>query len=164
MYGDQEQRPNEPDNFDAIDPEQVAKTIDKINKALEGIRIDKKVKQKLNYVKSNWPKNIAKYNTQEAQMGNRNSMSKTDPDATFMRMKEDHMQNGQLKPGYNLQACSNNQFITNYTLAQTTSDTTTLINHLEEYKQSSLITPLMSLLQMQATEVNRTTLILNKTM
>ena len=35
--------------------------------------------------------------------GDRNSYSKTDPDATFMRMKEDHMQNGQLKPAYNLQ-------------------------------------------------------------
>ena len=34
----------------------------------------------------------------------RNSYSKTDHDATFMRMKEDHMKNGQLKPGYN---CSN---------------------------------------------------------
>ncbi len=42
----------------------------------------------------------AKYN---ATFKGRNSFSKTDPDATFMRMKEDHMRNGQLKPGYNLQ-------------------------------------------------------------
>lgn len=69
-------------------------------------------------------------------MGDRNSMSKTDPDATFMPMKDDHMQNGQLKPGYNLQDPSNNQFIVNYTLAQTTADTTTLINHLEEHQES----------------------------
>ena len=34
--------------------------------------------------------------------GERNSYSKTDPDATFMRMKEDAMMNGQLKPAYNL--------------------------------------------------------------
>ena len=45
-------------------------------------------------------------NEQEKQLGDRNSMSKTDSDATFMRMKEDHMQNGQLKPGYNFQASS----------------------------------------------------------
>ena len=32
----------------------------------------------------------------------RNSFSKTDHDATFMHMKEDHMKNGQLKPGYNV--------------------------------------------------------------
>ena len=31
----------------------------------------------------------------------RNSYSKTDNDATFMRMKEDAMRNGQTKPGYN---------------------------------------------------------------
>lgn len=136
VYADEAQQPNEPDNFDAVNPEEVSKTIAKINQALEGKTIDKKVKQKLNYAKNNWPKNVAKYNKQQAQMGARNSMSKTDPDATFMRMKDDHMQNGQLKPGYNLQASSNNQFIVNYTLAQTTADTTTLINHLEEHQES----------------------------
>jgi hypothetical protein len=36
----------------------------------------------------------------------RNSYSKTDPDATFMHMKDDHMRNGQLKPGYNVQLCA----------------------------------------------------------
>ena len=35
--------------------------------------------------------------------GKRNSYSKTDPDATFMHLKEDAMLNGQLKPAYNLQ-------------------------------------------------------------
>lgn len=136
IYADEAQQPNQPDSFDAVNPEEVSKTIDKINQALEGKTIDKKVKQKLNYAKNNWPKNVAKYNKQQQQMGDRNSMSKTDPDATFMRMKDDHMQNGQLKPGYNLQASSNNQFIVNYTLAQTTADTTTLINHLEEHQES----------------------------
>jgi len=119
-------RPNEPDNFDAIDPEAVSNTIDKINKTLTGKHVDKKIRQKLSYAKKHWPGNIAKYNKQEAQLGVRNSMSKTDPELTFMRMKEDSMQNGQLKPGYNLQANSNNQYITNYTLAQTTADTITL--------------------------------------
>lgn len=133
VYAEDEQKPNEPDNFKAIDPDKVSQTIDSINQALQGKSIDKKVKQKLNYAKKNWPKNIAKYNTYERQMGGRNSMSKTDPDATFMRMKEDHMLNGQLKPGYNLQAGTNNQFITNYTLAQTTADTTTLIEHTESF-------------------------------
>ncbi len=66
-------------------------------------------------------------------MEGRNSYSKTDTDATFMRMKEDHMQNGQLKPAYNLQISSNNQFITNYNLAQTTSDTTTLKRFINDY-------------------------------
>ena len=41
----------------------------------------------------------------------RNSYSKTDIEATFMRMKEDHMLNGQLKPAYNVQIAVENYFI-----------------------------------------------------
>ena len=41
----------------------------------------------------------------------RNSYSKTDPDATFMRMKEDHMKNGQLKPGYNVNMATVSEYI-----------------------------------------------------
>ena len=141
VYAEEEQHPNEPDNFDAIDPAEVAKTIDSINKALEGKKVDAKVRQKLNYAKKNWPGNIARYNKQQAQMGQRNSMSKTDPDATFMHMKDDHMQNGQLKPGYNLQASTNNQYIANYTLGQTTADTTLLKNHVENFIESYGQTP-----------------------
>ena len=44
-----------------------------------------------------------KYDSYNSIFGGRNSFSKTDVDATFMHMKEDHMKNGQLKPGYNIQ-------------------------------------------------------------
>jgi len=64
---------------------------------------------------------------------NRNSYSKTDPAATFMRMKEDHMRNGQLKPGYNVQISTNNQFIASYSIHQNPTDTRTLIPHLQEH-------------------------------
>jgi len=43
---------------------------------------------------------------------NRNSFAKTDQGATFMRMKEDAMKNGQLKPGYNLQLAVSDGYIT----------------------------------------------------
>lgn len=49
-------------------------------------------------------------------LGERNSYSKTDPDATFMHMKEDAMNNGQTKPGYNVQIATENQYIVNYDL------------------------------------------------
>ena len=52
VYRDEENIPNTPD-FEAINPEQVEQTIVKINKALQGKDIDKKVKQKLNYAKNN---------------------------------------------------------------------------------------------------------------
>jgi len=63
----------------------------------------------------------------------RNSYSKTDPDATIMRMKEDHMQNGQLKPGYNMQISTSGQVIVNYSIHQTPGDSTTLPAHLGQF-------------------------------
>ena len=67
-------------------------------------------------------------------MGERNSCSKTDPDATFMHMKEDAMRNGQTKPGYNLQIATENQFITDFALYANRTDTLTLSSFLESFK------------------------------
>lgn len=52
-----------------------------------------------------------KYDKRMEIYGDRKSYSNTDHDATFMRMKDDHMRNGQLKLGYNLQIATNNQFV-----------------------------------------------------
>ena len=70
---------------------------------------------------------LEEYGDRLEQIGDRNSMSKTDPDATFMRMKEDAMNNGQTKPGYNLQISAENQFITDFALFPNPTDTLTLI-------------------------------------
>ena len=70
---------------------------------------------------------LQEYDNHLAVMGERNSYSKTDPDATFMRMKEDAMNNGQTKPGYNLQIATENQFITNFALYPNPTDTLTFI-------------------------------------
>jgi transposase len=61
----------------------------------------------------------------------RNSLSRTDTDATFMRMKEDHMRNGQLKPGYNLQLGVEGEYIVGVDLSPERSDVNTLIPLLE---------------------------------
>ena len=131
----------DPSGFDKIDAEKVEKTIERINEALKDKPVSKSVKQKLNYAKKNWSANLKKYEQQEKILGERNSYSKTDTDATFMRMKEDHMLNGQLKPAYNFQISSNNQYIVNYSLHQTTADTTTLQKHTEIYKEQYNTTP-----------------------
>ncbi len=70
---------------------------------------------------------LADYEQKKETLGKRNSFSKTDPDATFMRMKEDAMNNGQTKPGYNLQIGTENQFILNYALFPNPTDTLTYI-------------------------------------
>jgi len=126
---------NDPTTFPALDAEQVSKTIETINEAIKDKPIDKKVKQKLNYAKRNWPQNMAKYKKQEAILGERNSYSKTDPDATFMRMKDDHMRNGQLKAGYNWQISTSNQYILNYDIYHNPTDTLTLPHHIGQYKE-----------------------------
>lgn len=124
-----------PPDFQEINPQQVQATIERINEALKGQEVAPKVKQKLRYAEKNWPSKLAQYQQQEQILGERNSYSKTDPDATFMRMKDDHMGNGQLKPGYNVQATTENQFITNYTLHHNPTDTRTLPKHLEAFKE-----------------------------
>ena len=67
--------------------------------------------------------------------GQRNSFSKTDPDATFMRMKEDAMGNGQLKPAFNLQHGVDSEYITWLTIGPQPTDTTTLIPFLKEAEE-----------------------------
>jgi transposase len=67
--------------------------------------------------------------------GERNSYSKTDNDATFMRMKEDAMKNGQLKPGYNLQHGVDSEYIVWLTLGDQPTDTTTLIPFLKSMEE-----------------------------
>lgn len=68
-------------------------------------------------------------------LGDRNSYSKTDPDATFMRMKQDHMGNSQLKPAYNVQISTQDQFVTNFGIYQSAGDTSTLEHHLDGFEE-----------------------------
>ena len=76
---------------------------------------------------------LSEYDSHLETLGERNSYSKTDPDATFMRMKEDAMNNGQTKPGYNLQIATENQFITDFMLFPNPTDTLTMIPFLSSF-------------------------------
>ena len=78
---------------------------------------------------------LAEYDDKLAKFGERNSYSKTDEDATFMRMKEDAMNNGQTKPGYNLQISAENQFITDFALYPNPTDTLTMIPFLNSFME-----------------------------
>lgn len=78
---------------------------------------------------------MEKYERQQAAFAGRKSFSKTDPDATFMRMKDDAMGNGQLKAGYNVQAGTENQFIVDTTVHQRPGDTACAIPHCEHVKE-----------------------------
>ena len=75
-----------------------------------------------------------KYQSYEEIFQGRNSFSKTDQDATFMRMKDDHMKNAQLKPGYNVQIGVEAEYIVGVDISQERSDSLTLIPLLERMK------------------------------
>ena len=120
---------DDPGEMEELDPKKVEQTIDAINAALKDKKVDPKTRQKLSYAKKNWPDNLRKYSMQESILGDRGSCSKTDPEATFMRMKDDHMGNGQLKAGYNVQWSTQHQFVVHYSLHQDANDIRTLIPH-----------------------------------
>ena len=137
----EEDKDSEPPEFKELSKEKIQDTAEKIDRMLKGSPVEKsssktKAKAKLNYIKNNFEKNLDKYIEQEEILAGRGSYSKTDHDATFMRMKDDHMKNGQLKPAYNTQISTENQFILGYTIHQDTNDTGTLAPHLEDLKEN----------------------------
>ncbi len=97
-----------------------------------------KLREKLRAVKELEEKSekISMYEERIEQMDGRNSMSKTDPDATFMRLKEDHMKNGQTKPAYNLQIATENQFILHADLYPNANDVLTLPHFLTTFHEN----------------------------
>ena len=113
----------------------LSEVIDELKQSLENIPVPsgkegkKKIREKKKQVKQleEHRDKLKEYEEYLQTMGERNSYSKTDPDATFMRMKEDAMNNGQTKPGYNLQIATENQFITHFSLFPNPSDTLTFI-------------------------------------
>ena len=95
---------------------------------------DKKLRNAVAEVGGASAEKMKEYEDKLAILGERNSYSKTDPDASFMRMKEDAMNNGQTKPGYNVQISTQNQFITHYSMSWRPTDMGTFIHHLDTFK------------------------------
>ncbi|MDY5885465.1 MAG: IS1182 family transposase, partial [Treponema sp.] len=118
IYGDKDFAETGDDT--PVTSEEIKAVAGQINKKLAEINdLDdedsKDVKKKLMKAKRQIEKDYLprkeKYEKANATFNNRNSYSKTDEDATFMRMKEDHMLNGQFKPGYNIQVGTENNFV-----------------------------------------------------
>ena len=79
-----------------------------------------------------WLERLKRCNLDIHICGDRNSYSKTDPDATFMHMKEDHMKNGQLKPGYNVNVATVSEYIVGNYISADRTDTKTFIPFLKK--------------------------------
>jgi len=118
-----------------VTAEDLEETIRRINEGLSENEKDDEVEQDLKKLEKEMLPRLKKYEEHEKILGKRNSFSKTDNDATFMRMKEDPMKNGQLKAGYNVQIGTENQFILGYSIHQKPTDTTTFIPHMKKLEE-----------------------------
>lgn len=119
-----------------IDSKVLKAKLGQLNQEIKDKNIaSKQLQNQLKKIEEEQLPRLEKYEDQLEILGDRNSYSKTDEDAVFMRLKDDHMQNGQLKPAYNAQISTEDQFITHYSIHQTPGDTTTLASHLEGFEQ-----------------------------
>jgi transposase len=118
-----------------IDSEKLKEVAEKINQKLKKDPKNKSLKKAKRSLEKDFIPRQEKYEEQEKTFQGRNSFSKTDIDATFMRMKEDHMLNGQLKAGYNIQMGTQNQFVVGYSIHQRAGDTGCLKPHLEHVRE-----------------------------
>lgn len=129
-YGDRNLEEIEGD----ITSEKVEKLAEEINEKLTNSSHSKHLSSTVKKLQQDYLPRMKKYESQSLMLGGRNSCSKTDPDATFFRMKEDHLNKGQLKPGYNVQIATDNQFILGYGIYQKADDTSVFIPFLEKIK------------------------------
>lgn len=120
-----------------IDAQKLQETVEKINERVRRKLGDKSLKRAAKKLEEDYLPRLRRYEAQEKILDGRSSYSKTDPDATFMRMKEDHLGNGQLKPAYNLQLGTENQFVVGFSLHLRPGDVGCLIPHLDEMKRLS---------------------------
>lgn len=115
------------------DSEALERTIAELNKKLkEQLTENKELNRQLKKLESEHLPKLKGYEEQERILNGRNSYSKTDPDATFMRTKDDHLGTGQLKPCYNILVGTENQFIINATVHQTPSDFASFKAHMDD--------------------------------
>jgi transposase len=115
------------------DSEALKNTIAELNDKLkEQLGKNKEMASQLKKLQSEHLPKLVEYEEKERLLDGRASYSKTDPDATFMRTKDDHLDSGQLKPCYNILAGTENQFIISTSVHQTPSDMAAFKTHMDD--------------------------------
>lgn len=117
-----------------IDSQGLRDLAERLNKKLKFKPKDKQLKKAVKKLARDFIPRMEKYERYEETFEGRNSFSKTDEDATFMCMKEDHMRNRKLKPGYNVQIGTEGQFVIGYSIHQKPGDSPCLIPHMEKIR------------------------------
>jgi transposase/IS5 family transposase len=129
------------EKFTSDDARELAGKLRQRLERLEDEKERKKAEKGVKTIEEEYLPRKEQYENAVQTCGERNSYSKTDPDATFMRTKEDHMGNGQLKPAYSVQIGTENGFVAGYGVFQNPGDTRTLKPHLERQKERLGVRP-----------------------
>lgn len=140
---DDEEEALAPEDPSEIDSEAIAEAARRINERIARKGVGRRpgddegraLRRAKRMLEGEWAERMARYEAQEETLAGRGSYSKTDPGATFMRMKEDSLTN-QTKPGYNVQAGTEGQFILDVTCHQRPGDTACMIPHLEHAEET----------------------------
>ena len=121
-----------------ITSEKINEVVRQINEGMKKLpneRPAKEIKKRTRKIEKLKEK-IVKYEQQIQLLDGRNSYSKTDADATFLRMK-----NKEIRAAYNLQVGSEKGFAVGFSVHQTGSDASTLVAHLRSRKKLGLFKP-----------------------
>jgi transposase len=119
-----------------VNSEELKELAQRLSEKLKGQPKDKKLKKAIKKLEGDYIPRKEKYERYARLFSGRNSFSKTDTDATFLRMKDDHMRNRELKPGYNIQIGTENQYIIGFSTHQNTTDSPCLNEHLRQVKEN----------------------------
>jgi len=134
-YGDQD-LPEVGENAD-IDSRRLKEKMEQLNERLRQQPDDRDLKKAIRKLEQDYLPRLEKYEEQEQKLDGRNSYSKTDEEATFMRLKEDqHNPEAWPKPAYNVQLGTENQFIVGFSVHQQANDASCLKPHMEEVAQN----------------------------
>ena len=118
-----------------IRSEKLKEKMAELNERLRQQPKDKQLKKAVKTLEKDPLPRLEKYEEQEAVLDGRNSYSKTDPDASSLRMKEDRAAQKPLpRPGYNIQNGTEGQFIIGFSLHQGAGDPGCFIPHMEAQK------------------------------
>jgi len=115
-----------------ITSEKLKEQVQKLNSILQKVSPPKRVKKALAELEREHLPKLRQYEDQERLLEGRNSYSKTDPGATFFRLKS-----GELRPCYNVIIGTENQFLINYTIDQTASETNRFTDHMRKFRRLS---------------------------
>jgi transposase len=139
-YGEKDlEERGEPEGGGEINAEKLRERIERLNQRLRERQQTKKdtqaTRKALKKLENDCLPRLEKYEQQTETLAGRSSYSKTDPDASCMRMKEDRgAEKPWPKPAYNVQIGTEGQFITGFSVHNRAGDTPCLIPHLEQVR------------------------------